>query len=263
MIAALKEAGINEMVCASTGNVAISYSAYAARAGIKLWAFLTSLVPAAKMREVALYGTQVIKITGTYDEAKQIAAEFAKQRNLFLDLGTRSIPCLESMKTISFEIAEQLTALLGSEQSAKQNGKIAPWRSPDWYIQAVSGGLGPMGVIKGFKELHTMGLIDSEPKIGIIQSEGCAPMVHAWKQGKDKAIPVKSPHTLIATLATGDPGRTYTQIRQKMSESNGGCFESVTDEEAFRAMHFLAKMEGLSIEPAAAVMAINIGFKPK
>jgi threonine synthase len=253
MIAALKEAGINEMVCASTGNVAISYSAYAARAGIKLWAFLTSLVPAAKMREVALYGTQVIKITGTYDEAKQIAAEFAKQRNLFLDLGTRSIPCLESMKTISFEIAEQLTALLGSEQSAKQNGKIAPWRSPDWYIQAVSGGLGPMGVIKGFKELHTMGLIDSEPKIGIIQSEGCAPMVHAWKQGKDKAIPVKSPHTLIATLATGDPGRTYTQIRQKMSESNGGCFESVTDEEAFRAMHFLAKMEGLSIEPAAAV----------
>jgi len=107
MIAALKEAGINEMVCASTGNVAISYSAYAARAGIKLWAFLTSLVPAAKMREVALYGTQVIKITGTYDEAKQIAAEFAKQRNLFLDLGTRSIPCLESMKTISFEIAEQ------------------------------------------------------------------------------------------------------------------------------------------------------------
>jgi threonine synthase len=71
-VAALKEAGITEMVVASTGNVAISYSAYAARAGIKLWAFLTSLVPAAKMREVALYGTQVIKITGSYDQAKQI-----------------------------------------------------------------------------------------------------------------------------------------------------------------------------------------------
>ena len=111
MMSSLKEAGINELVCASTGNVAISYSAYAARAGIKLWAFLTSLVPAAKMREVALYGTQVVKITGTYDEAKQLAAQFAKQRNLFLDLGARSIPCLESMKTIAFEITEQLTAL--------------------------------------------------------------------------------------------------------------------------------------------------------
>jgi threonine synthase len=253
MIASLKEAGITEMVCASTGNVAISYSAYAARAGIKLWAFLTSLVPAAKMREVALYGTQVVKITGTYDEAKKLAAEFAKQRNLFLDLGARSIPCLESMKTISFEVAEQLTALLGAVQPYDQKIKSSPWRSPDWYIQSVSGGMGPLGVMKGFKELHLMGLIDSEPKVGLIQSEGCAPMVHAWRQGKDTAIPVKSPHTLIATLATGDPGRTYTQIYKKMAEAQSGIIESVTDEEAFRAMHFLAKMEGLSIEPAAAV----------
>jgi len=76
-VAALKEAGITEMVAASTGNVAISYSAYTARAGIKLWAFVTSLVPAVKMREIALYGSQVLKITGTYDDVKKIAAEFA------------------------------------------------------------------------------------------------------------------------------------------------------------------------------------------
>lgn len=253
MIASLKEAGITEMVCASTGNVAISYSAYAARAGIKLWAFLTSLVPAAKMREVAIYGTQVVKITGTYDQAKQMAAEFAKQRGLFLDLGARSIPCVESMKTISFEIAEQLTSLLGSEQPKDEKSKAAPWRVPDWYFQSVSGGLGPLGVMKGFKELKQMGLSSHEPKVAIIQVEGCAPMVHAWHQGLDTAVPVKSPHTLIATLATGDPGRTYTTLRQKMKAASGGVFESVTDEEAFRAMHFLAKMEGLSIEPAAAV----------
>jgi threonine synthase len=253
MIASLKEAGITEMVCASTGNVAISYSAYAARAGIKLWAFLTSLVPAAKMREVALYGTQVVKITGTYDEAKQMAAEFAKQRNLFLDLGARSIPCLEAMKTVAFEVAEQLTAILGTEEMNDPKIKSSPWRSPDWYIQAVSGGLGPLGVIKGFKELHDMRLISSEPKIGIIQADGCAPMVHAWRQGKETAIPVKSPNTLIATLATGDPGRTYTELYKKMKSANGGDIESVTDEEAYRTMHLLAKMEGISLEPAAAV----------
>jgi threonine synthase len=68
-IASLKEAGITETVLASTGNVAIAYSAYAARAGIKLWAFLTSLVPAEKMREVAIYGTQVVKVTASYDQA--------------------------------------------------------------------------------------------------------------------------------------------------------------------------------------------------
>jgi threonine synthase len=79
-VAALKEAGIQEAVVASTGNVAISYSAYCARAGIKLWAFLTSMVPGAKMQEVAVYGTQVIKVTGTYDHTKQVAVEFAKRR---------------------------------------------------------------------------------------------------------------------------------------------------------------------------------------
>ena len=61
------------MVAASTGNVAISYSAYAARAGVKLWAFVTSLVPEVKMREIALYGSQVVKVTGSYDQAKQVA----------------------------------------------------------------------------------------------------------------------------------------------------------------------------------------------
>ena len=251
-IAALKEAGISEMVVASTGNVAISYSAYAARAGIKLWAFLTSLVPAAKMREVALYGTQVIKITGSYDQAKLVAAEFAKSRRLYLDLGARSIPCVEGMKTLAYEISEQLTALMGPPDNDTESATV-PWRVPDWYIQSVSGGLGPYGILKGFKELELLNLTDRIPKFAMVQAEGCAPMVHAWKQNKDTAQPVQSPNTLIHTLATGDPGRTYTLLREQLQNASGGIFESITDEEAFRAMHFTAKMEGLSVEPAAAV----------
>ena len=68
------------------------------------------------MREVALYGTQVIKVTGSYDQAREVAVEFAKQRGIYIDLGARSIPGVESMKTIAFEIAEQLTALIGPPQ---------------------------------------------------------------------------------------------------------------------------------------------------
>lgn len=245
-IAALKEAGVDEMVLASTGNVAISFSAYSARAVIKLWTFLTSLVPASKMREVALYGSQVVKVTGSYDQAKQIAAEFARRRHLYYDNGSRSIPSLESMKTLAFEICEQLTLQQGPPAGY-------PWRAPDWYFQSVSGGLGPLGVIKGFEELKQMGWIEKVPKFGVIQVEGCSPMVHAWKQNKEVAQPVLLPQTLIATLATGDPGRTYTLLRQKILRNSGGAFESVTDEEAFRAMHYLAKMEGLSVEPASAV----------
>lgn len=247
VVSCLKEAGVSEWVIASTGNVAISYSAYAARAGVRLWAFLTSLVPAAKMREVAIYGTQVIKVTGSYDQAKQVAAEFARQRGIQQDLGARTLPCIEAMKTIAFEIAEQMALLLGPSE----NGTA--WRAPDWYIQSVSGGMGPIGVMKGFNELKQMGLVDKVPKIACLQAEGCAPMVHAWKQDRETAVPVQSPRTLIATLATGDPGRTYTQLRKDMLKYSGGIIESVTDEEAFRSMHYLAKMEGLSVEPAAAV----------
>jgi threonine synthase len=252
-IASLKEAGITDCVLASTGNVALAYSAFAARAGIRLWAFLTSLVPAAKMREVALYGTQVIKITGTYDQAKVVAAEFAEQHGYFYESGAKSIPCVESMKTLAFECAEQLTAIFGPPSSSISAGIHPIWQSPDWYIQAVSGGLGPLGVMKGFDELKLLGFIDRVPKVACIQVEGCSPMVHAWLQHRDTATPIQSPRTLISTLATGDPGRTYTMLKQKMDRGSGGTFISATDEEAFRAMHFLAKMEGLSIEPAAAV----------
>ncbi len=247
-VAALKEAGITEMVAASTGNVAISYSAYTARAGIKLWAFVTSLVPAVKMREIALYGSQVLKVTGTYDEVKRMAAEFAEQRGLYLDRGARTVTAIEAMKTIAYEIAEQLTEELGPPD---EPGVL--WRTPTWYVQSISGGMGPIGVSKGFKELALMGLARQRvPAIAAIQAAGCAPMVNAWKQNLDEAAPVTNPKTHIETLATGTPGRTYSLFR-KIFKEDGGVFESVTDEESYRAMHMLAKMEGISAEPAAAV----------
>lgn len=251
-ISVMKELGVTEAVLASTGNVAISYAAYSALAGIKIWAFLTSLVPAEKMREVAIYGARVVKVTGTYDQTKQVAAEFAKRRGLYLDRGIRSIAARESMKTVAFEIAEQLAAHLGP-------GLTTPWRAPDWYIQSVSGGLGPVGVWKGFEELLRMDLIDRMPRLACIQAEGCAPMVHSFAKGLEKAEPVLHPRTRIITVATGDPGPAYTFLARVIRE-HGGAFEAVSDEEAFRAIHVLAKLEGISME-AAAGMAFAGLFK--
>ncbi len=253
-VSVMKEIGVTEAVVASTGNVAISYSAYCARAGIKLWAFFTSMVPQDKMREVALYGTQVIKVTGTYDRAKELAGEFAAQRGLYFDRGARNIASVESMKTLAFEVCEQLTRQLDEAHGhnyGSWNGR-APWRAPDWYIQSVSGGLGPLGVAKGFIELRQMGLIDRIPKIAVIQAEGCAPFVNSFKAGLQTAEPVAVPRTHIATLSTGQPGRVYTLLRNHILKY-GGTMESVSDEEAFRSMHVVAKMEGMAIEPASAV----------
>ncbi|MEM7349020.1 MAG: pyridoxal-phosphate dependent enzyme, partial [Chloroflexota bacterium] len=245
-ISVLREAEIKEMVVASTGNVAISYSAYCARAGIKLWAFLDSDVPHEKMREVTLYGSEVIKVSSNYDRTKQVAAQFAKHRNLFLDHGVRHLATREAMKTVAFEIAEQLGRTRG-----------LGWEAPDWYIQAVSGGMGPIGVWQGFLELHAMGLINKLPKLAIIQTEGCAPMVNSFHKGLEECEIVTNPSSIINVLSTGNPGAAYPYLRNAVLE-HGGAFVKVDDQASFKAMRVMAQMEGLSMEPAAAVAAAGL-----
>jgi threonine synthase len=242
-ISALKEMGVNEVVVASTGNVAIAYAAYAARAGIKVWAFFPSLTPGDKMREAALYGAEVIKITGTYDQTKELAARFARSKGIFLDRGIKSVAAIEAMKTMAYEIAEQL----GDELYDGQR-----WQAPDWFLQGVSGGMGPIGVGKGFKEMLNFGLVDRMPKFGLIQSAGCAPMVEAYQRDQRIATPIENPQTIIATLATGNPGRAYELLYDYVRQ-HGGHFTSATDEEAFQATLVAARTDGISVEPATAV----------
>ncbi|MBK8028948.1 MAG: threonine synthase [Chloroflexi bacterium] len=242
-ISAMKEIGVDSVVVASTGNVAIAYAAYGARAGIKLWAFFPSLAPAEKMREAAVYGAEVIKITGTYDQTKEIAARYAKRQGLFLDRGIKSVAAIEAMKTMAYEIAEQLGEQLEGGQR---------WRSPDWFIQGVSGGMGPIGVGKGFREMIDFGLVDKMPAMGMVQSTGCAPMVEAFNRGQRIATPVEDPQTIISTLATGNPGRAYELLYDYVAKY-GGHFTSASDEEAFHATRLVARNDGLSVEPATAV----------
>ncbi|MDX1521439.1 MAG: pyridoxal-phosphate dependent enzyme [Anaerolineae bacterium] len=240
-ISVVKEANIDKMVVASTGNVAISYSAYCARAGIGLWAFLDSNVPHEKEREVRLYGTNVVKIDSTYDKTKEIAAQFAQHRDLYLDKGVKGLAAREAMKTLAFEVAEQMGRLKG-----------IGWAAPDWYVQAVSGGMGPIGVWAGFNELYQMGLISKFPKLAIIQTDGCAPMVDSFHKGLEKAEVVEKPASLINVLSTGNPGLAYEYLRKTIL-THGGAFVKVDDEASFKAMRDMAQFEGLSMEPAAAV----------
>ncbi len=242
-ITALKEMGVDDVVVASTGNVAIAYGAYGARAGIHLWAFFPALTPNEKMRESAVYGAEVIKTTGTYDQTKALAANFARNKNLFLDKGIKSVAATEAMKTMAYEIAEELGNQLEDGQR---------WRAPDWFLQGISGGLGPIGVGKGFREMLAFGLVDKLPAFGMIQSAGCAPMVEAFQRGQRVATPIEESSSVIVTLATGNPGRAYEILYDYVHE-NGGHFESATDEEAFNAIRVLARLDGISVEPATGV----------
>lgn len=240
-ISLMKEARVREAVVSSAGNVAIAYAAYAARAGIKLWVFIPATTPDEKVRETAVYGANIIQIDGTYDETKQAAADYAQTHNLFLDRGIKGIAAKEAMKTIAFELAEQLG-----------DGPSGQWRAPDWYLQSVSGGLGPVGVLQGFQELNDLGVVDKMPKLGCFQVNGCAPMVNAFHQKRPFAEPISTPKTNILSLTTGAPGEAY-EVLFELMQRHGGDMTSVSDEEAYQTLACLAQTEGISVEPATAV----------
>jgi len=227
------EAGVKEMSISSTGNVAASFAAYSARAGIRLWIFMPEKVNTTKYTEVLFYGHNVIKVEGNYDQAGVMAKRFAQAKGIPADQGIRSPMRRESMKALAFEIAEDLG-----------------WDVPDWYVQAVSGGIGPLGVWKGFRELYDLGLTRKMPKIACIQASGCAPMAQAFLLDSDEIFEVK-PHTEIETLTTGRPAG-YPLIYKVVKES-GGHIGSVEDDEAFAAQELLAQTEGVFAESAAAV----------
>ena len=130
--------------------------------------------------------------------------------------------------------------------------KAAGWDRRDAPVFIQSFEQGNLKLLRSLTKVRLVQLIDRIPAIAPIQADGCAPMVLSWKKGLEKAEPVLSPKTRIETLATGDPGRTYVMLRKQVNETNG-VFESVSDEDAFRAMHVLAKMEGISAEPASGV----------
>ena len=223
-VAAMNEGGVREAVIASTGNAAVAYAAACARAGIKLWVFMTSLVPQEKLREAALFGAEVIRVSGNYDQTKQIAAQFAERRHLLLDRGASSIPARESMKTIAYEIVEQLG-----------------WRAPDWYIQSVSGGLGPAGRVSGLQGNARDGVDRPHPQTGRHPGRGLL-ADGAGLQGRARIPPSRSsPIRASSSCPPAIPGRSYTYL-WNLTQQYGGTMESVTDAEAF-ACHALPRQE--------------------
>jgi threonine synthase len=187
-----------------------------------------------KVSEAASLGAKVVRVDGTYDRAKQEALCFSRERGIYYDHGGRSVHNRESMKTIAFEIAEQLG-----------------WRAPDWYVQPVSGGIGPLGVWQGFKDLKKMALVEKIPQIACVQSRECAPMALAFEKGL-AAAPAVVPATGISALATGDPGFAYTLLRRRLKRT-GGVITSVPDARALEVMEELGASEGQKMSPAAAV----------
>jgi len=214
--------GVEAFVVASTGNAAASLAQAARSAGLRLHVFMPRDVTPGRVDVLRAFGATVYADAPTYDLAKQTATEFARQNGFIRDSGGMNPVRLGSMKTLAYELFAQLGG-----------------RAPDWYVQAVSGGIGPVGVLAAFEELLEAGLIETMPRLLAVQPAGCAPMVTSWAAGRRDFDIVEKPNTRVVTLGTGKPG-LYPAIYDLCQKAPGSQFIAVDDDTADRYRDRLA-----------------------
>lgn len=225
------ELGFGVFGCASTGNLANSVAAHAARLGLECYVFIPDNLEAGKVAGSAVYHPHVLAVAGTYDDINRLCTQIADRRNWgFANINLRSYYA-EGAKTFAFEIVEQLG-----------------WRTPAHVVSPVAGGTLLPRIARGFRELLTLGLAEGEmPHLYAAQAEGCAPVVRALEAGRDHPEPVR-PDTIAKSIAIGNPADGFQAL--EVIRDTGGWGAAVPDEEILDAVRLLAETEGIFTEPA-------------
>ncbi|PLX05353.1 MAG: hypothetical protein C0594_07755 [Marinilabiliales bacterium] len=238
----LKEAGVKEYVVASTGNIANAFAHYLALAGISLTVFIPQDALLSNEAGVGSYGQRVYRVKGDYHKAKKLASEYSQKYNVLISGGNIDPMRVEAKKTMVYEWLRLLNKL------------------PDVYIQALSGGTGPIAIDKGIDELGNLNLINKRPRYILIQPDQCDPMTKAWDNAKAKGFPegwqqeypvMDNPVTKVPTLATGNP-ITFPIIADVVKNS-GGEIISFTENEISDVARLVAYETSIKIGPAATI----------
>ncbi len=231
-----RQLGFKIAACASTGNLANSVAAHAARAGMDSVVLIPHDLEAAKVTMTAVYGGTVIAVEGSYDDVNRLCAELTSERPswAFVNVNVRTYYA-EGSKTLAFEVAEQLG-----------------WQAPDHVVVPIGSGSQLTKVAKGFDELWKVGLLDEEPSVRVsgAQAEGCSPVATAFAEGTDAIRPVK-PNTIAKSLAIGNPADGWYAL--DVIRRSGGSCASVTDDEVLDGIRLLARTEGIFAETAGGV----------
>lgn len=229
-----REFGFKALACASTGNLANSVAAHAAKAGLPSYIFVPADLEEAKILTTGVYGATLVAVEGNYDAVNRLCSEVSAEYPwAFVNINIRPFYA-EGSKTLAFETAEQLG-----------------WRLPDHVVVPVASGSLLTKVRKGFRELIDLGLVEEkEVKVSGAQATGCSPVATAVKFGSSDVFPVK-PKTIAKSLAIGNPADGYYAVRA-IVESRGWA-EDVSDEEIVDGIKMLAETEGIFAETAGGV----------
>ncbi|MFQ6076277.1 MAG: threonine synthase, partial [Candidatus Bathyarchaeia archaeon] len=219
------EIGAKAVGCVSTGNMAASTAAYAAKAGIRGIVLIPSGTPMEKIVQMLICGAEVVAIRAPYPRIFEVALETSREHGMYM-VHSDAPMRIEGQKTTSYEICERLG-----------------WESPNYVVIPTSSAGNISAQWKGWRELQEVGLVDALPAMVAIQAEGNAPIVKAFKGGRDYVEPTKEPKTIAHAIANPDPpsGRRALKI---LRESEG-LAEAVSDREILEAQKLLAGTEGL------------------
>jgi threonine synthase len=229
-----KAYGLKKLAIPSAGNAASACAAYAAAAGLEAHIFMPADAPLANRVECEVYGAHVNLIRGLIGDCARVVAE-RKQTEGWFDVSTLKEPFrLEGKKTMGYEVAEQLG-----------------WRLPQAIIYPTGGGVGLIGMWKAFDEIEQLGWIGSErPRMVVVQSTGCAPIVTAWKEGRSSSEAWVNAVTLAAGLRVPKAYGDYL-ILEILKKSEGAAV-GVTDTEIVDALDHWARVEGIFAAPEGA-----------
>lgn len=232
------EFGFDTVGCASTGNLASSVAAHAAKASMNCYIFIPADLNVAKITQALAYDPNLIGVDGNYDEVNRLCTEISGYYNwAFVNINIRPYYA-EGSKTLGYEVAEQLG-----------------WEAPDRVVVPAASGSLLTKIWKGLNEFKDLDLIDEvNTKVTAAQSEGCSPISTAFRSGE--IIKPVRPHTLEKSLAIGNPADGYYAV--KVIKESGGTAGSVTDSELIEGIKLLARTEGIFTETAGGVVVATL-----
>ncbi len=267
-----QEAGSAIVATASTGNAAAALAGQAAAAGQPTVIFVPKTAPRAKIAQLLVYGSRVLAVDGSYDDAFDLCVSACKEFGWY-NRNTGYNPYMtEGKKTVSFEIAEQLAdsrwqladsrwqLAVSREQLAEvetdpaiRNSQFAtrhsPFAVPDVVFVSVGDGCIIGGVHKGFKDLLALGWIERMPRIIGVQSARSAAIATAWRDNLDVPAVVEATTRAdsISVNAPRDAIKALAAVRE-----TGGAYVLVEDEAILTAIPTLARLGAVFAEPAGA-----------
>jgi len=241
-LTAARQLGFTRVACASTGNLANSVAAHAARAGLESVVLIPADLEEAKVVQTAVYGGTLVAVDGSYDDVNRLCSELAEtdafEKTAFVNVNVRPYYA-EGSKTLGFEVAEQLG-----------------WRLPRQVLVPMASGSMLTKIDKAFGELASLGLVEpAEWRVFGAQSTGCSPISTAFALGRDVVEPVR-PTGIAKSLAIGNPADgpyALDAVRR-----TGGAIADVDDDEVRDGIELLARTTGIFAETAGGVVVATL-----